>query len=210
MATKFWGPLGWMTLHSISAIYPENPTLEEKAILNSFMESFRESMTCPHCKGHFTRMFNTYRNSHPEWNATRFDFFLFVCRAHNTVNKRLDKPIFPTINDCIERLKLNTQQNSATTYRNAYINYLINNWTKEFTGDGAIFLQSAKTMKKINEEYFTPRDEGFTNLKFDRDASVIDFIPEDSRVYNVGPHLPNAAKFSKVRVGFVGGRLRLK
>jgi FAD-linked sulfhydryl oxidase len=210
MATKFWGPLGWMTLHSISAIYPEEPTLEEKTILNSFMESFRESMTCPHCKGHFTSMFNTYRIRHPEWNTSRFDFFLFVCRAHNTVNKRLDKPIFPTINDCIERLKLNTQQNSATTYRNAYINYLINNWTKEFTGDGAIFLQSAKTMKKINEEYFTPRDEGFTNLKFDRDASVTDFIPEDSRVYNVGPHLPNAARFSKVRVGFVGGRLRLK
>ena len=210
MATKFWGPLGWMTLHSISAIYPENPTLEEKAILNSFMESFRESITCPHCKGHFTSMFNTYRIRHPEWNTSRFDFFLFVCRAHNTVNKRLDKPIFPTINDCIERLKLNTQQNSATTYRNAYINYLINNWTKEFTGDGAIFLQSAKTMKKINEEYFTPRDEGFTNLKFDRDASVTDFIPEDSRVYNVGPHLPNAARFSNVRVGFVGGRLRLK
>jgi hypothetical protein len=210
MATKFWGPLGWMTLHSISAIYPEQPTLEEKSILTKFMESFRESITCPHCKQHFTRMFNTYQGQHPEWNASRFDFFLFVCRAHNTVNKRLDKPIFPTLNDCIERLKLNTQQNSAATYRNAYINYLINNWTKEFTGDGAIFLHNAKTMKKINEEYFTPRDQGFDTLKFDRDAIITDFIPEDSRVYNVGLHLPNAATFSKVRVGFVGGRLRLK
>jgi hypothetical protein len=155
-------------------------------------------------------MFQTYKQLHPEWNASRFDLFLFVCRAHNTVNKRLDKPIFPTLNDCIERLKLNTQQNSAATYRNAYINYLINNWTKEFTGDGAIFLHNAKTMKKINEEYFTPRDQGFDTLKFDRDAIITDFIPEDSRVYNVGLHLPNAATFSKVRVGFVGGRLRLK
>lgn len=210
MATKFWGPLGWMTLHSISAIYPENPTQEEKLILGRFMESFRESITCVHCKGHFGRMFATYKAKHPEWNASRFDFFLFICRAHNTVNKRLDKPIFPTLNDCIERLKLNTQQNSAGVYRNAYINYLISNWAKEFTGDGAIFMQNAKNMKKINEEYFTPRDQGFNDLKFDRDASVVEFIPEDPKVYNVGPNLPNATNFSNIRVGFVGGRLRLK
>ena len=206
MATKFWGPLGWMTLHSISAIYPENPSPEEKAILNKFMECFRESMTCPHCKGHFTSMFNTYRAKHPEWNASRFDFFLFVCRAHNTVNKRLDKPIFSTLSDCIERLKLNTQQNSAAIYRNSYINYVIGNWAKEFTGDGAIFIQNAKTMKKINEEYFTPRDQGFTNLKFDRDASVTEFIPEDPKVYYVGTNLPNAANLSKVKIGLRNGR----
>lgn len=210
MATKFWGPLGWMTLHSISAIYPDQPTQEEKIILGKFMEHFHESITCPHCKNHFGRMFNTYRRTHPEWNASRFDLFLFICRAHNTVNKRLDKPIFPTLNDCIERLKLNTQQNSAATYRTAYINYLISNWAKEFTGDGAIFMHNAKQMKKINEEYFTPRDQGFNDLKFDRDASVVEFIPEDPKVYNVGPNLPNATNFSKIRVGFVGGRLRLK
>jgi len=210
MATKFWGPLGWMTLHSISAIYPENPTAQEKLILSNFMESFRESITCVHCKGHFTSMLNTYKRIHPEWNASRFDFFVFICRAHNTVNKRLDKPIFPTLNDCIERLKLNTQQNSTATYRNAYITYLIGNWSREFTGDGAIFLQNAKTMKKINDEYFTPRDQGFTNLTFDKDASVVEFIPENPRLYHVGPNLPNAVTFSNIRVGFVGGRLKLK
>jgi len=210
MATKFWGPLGWMTLHSISAIYPEKPTQEEKLILNKFMEEFRESMTCAHCKGHFTSMFNTYKRMHPEWNASRFDFFVFVCRAHNTVNKRLDKPIFPTLNDCIERLKLNTQQNSAATYRTAYINYLIGNWAREFTGDGAIFMQSAKNMKRMNEEYFTPRDQGFANLSFDRDASVVEFIPEDPKIYNAGQNLPNATRFLNVRVGFVNGKLKLR
>jgi hypothetical protein len=210
MATKFWGPLGWMTLHSISAIYPENPTQEEKLIITSFIENFRDSITCVHCKGHFASMFQTYKQLHPEWNASRFDLFLFVCRAHNTVNRRLDKPIFPTLNDCIERLKLNTQQNSASTYRTAYINYLIRNWSKEFTGDGAIFLQSARKIKKINEEYFTPRDEGFTNLSFDRDASVLEFIPEDAKRYSVGKNLPNAIHLTNVRVGFVGGRLRFK
>ena len=77
--TKLWGPLGWMTLHSVSAIYPESPSQEEKVLLNSFVEAFKETITCPTCKNHFTRMFHTYKIIHPEWNSSRFDLFLFVC-----------------------------------------------------------------------------------------------------------------------------------
>jgi FAD-linked sulfhydryl oxidase len=166
MATKFWGPLGWMTLHSVSAIYPEKPTNEERIILEKFVELFRESITCPHCKSHFTSMINTYRKIHPEWSSSRYHFFLFVCRAHNTVNKRLDKPIIQTLSDCIETLKTATKVTTPAQYREAYINYLLQNWSKEFTGDGAIALGSAKQLKKINNEYFTPRDKGYDSIYF--------------------------------------------
>jgi len=40
MATKIWGPLGWMTLHSISAIYPEKPSFADMEILKKFMDFF--------------------------------------------------------------------------------------------------------------------------------------------------------------------------
>lgn len=209
MATKFWGPLGWMTLHSISSIYPENPTYEERVLLEKFVELFRESITCPHCKSHFTSMLNTYRKKHPEWSTNRYQFFLFVCRAHNTVNKRLDKPIIPTIQDCITTLKEATKVNSAGVYRNAYINYLLQNWSKEFTGDGAISLGFARQMKKINEEYFTPRDKGFDSIYFFENDSVVEFIAEDPARYDAGKNLPNAAFLPQVKVGFRNGRLRL-
>jgi hypothetical protein len=210
MATKFWGPLGWMTLHSISAIYPENPTPEERMLLEQFIENFRECITCPHCKGHFTGMLNMYKKQHPEWSSSRYHFFLFVCRAHNTVNKRLDKPIIATLTDCIETLKNATKVTSAAQYRQAYLNYLTSNWSKEFTGDGAIALGAVRQLKRINEEYFNPRDKGYENIYFFENGSVTEFIAEDPSRYTVGPNLPNAVTFSNVKIGFRNGKLRLR
>jgi FAD-linked sulfhydryl oxidase len=211
MGTKFWGPLGWMTLHSVSAIYPEKPTLQEKLLLEKFVENFRECITCPHCKSHFTSMLNTYKRSHPEWTSSRFDFFLFVCRAHNTVNRRLDKPILQTLDDCIQSLKNATKVTNSGTYRNAYINYLLRNWSIEQTGEGFMNISITRQLKKINEEYFNPRDTGFENLKFDRDASVLEFIAEDPKRYDVGGNLPNAASgMNRMRVGLVNGRFKIR
>lgn len=210
MATKFWGPLGWMTLHSVSAIYPENPSQEERVLLERFVECFRESITCPHCKSHFTGMLNMYRKKHPEWSSNRYNLFLFVCRAHNTVNKRLDKPIIQTLNGCIETLKNATKVTSPAQYRTAYINYLIQNWTKEFTGDGAIALGYARDLRRINEEYFNPRDKGYDAIYFFENGSVTEFIAEDPTRYDAGQNVPNATVFMNSKIGFKNGKLRLR
>jgi len=215
MSTKFWGPLGWMTLHSISSIYPENPTSEERLILEKFVEMYRETITCIHCKAHFTGMLNKYKQIHPEWSSSRYNFVLFVCRAHNTVNRRLDKPTFPTLQSCIQRLQENTKVTSAAVYRNAYLNYLISNWHREMSSEGYINADLAKKMKKINEEYFIPRDTNFVNLSL-QEGNVLEFIPEDARHYNAGAGLPNMAKIinqqqMRPTVGFrlSGGRLKI-
>ena len=204
-----------MTLHSISSIYPDNPTQEEKTILEKFVEMFRETITCVHCKGHFTSMLNRYRQTNPEWSSSRYDFFLFVCRAHNTVNRRLDKPIFPTIKTCIERLQDNTKVTSASTYRNSYINYLISNWQREMSSEGFINADLAKKMRKINDEYFTPRDTNFIDFSL-KEGNVLQFIPENQSHYNVGGGVPNMAKVinqQQIRpsIGFrlKGGRLKI-
>jgi hypothetical protein len=199
-----------MMLHSVSAIYPENPTSEERSLLEQFIEAFRECITCPHCKGHFTGMLNTYKRIHPEWSSSRYHLFLFICRAHNTVNKRLDKPILQTLSDCIETLKNATKVTTTAQYRSAYISYLISNWSREFTGDGAIALGAARKLKRINEEYFNLRDKGYESIYFFENGSVTEFIAEDSRNYNVGPNLPNASVLPRVKIGFVNGRLKLR
>lgn len=207
--TKLWGPLGWMTLHSISSIYPENPTTLDKTIVTEFMTSFRDCITCQYCRGHFARMFTAYTKTHPEWNASRFDLFVFICRAHNTVNKRLDKPVFPTLNDCIQRLRYNTKHRSAAEFRRSYINYLISDWSKIGGGDGMIAVHHAKRLQKINEEYFNPRDKGFGDISFDKDATVVEFIPED---FSEAPRivgLPNPAQLQNMRLQFSWSNLRL-
>lgn len=215
MATKFWGPLGWMTLHSISSIYPENPTSEERLILEKFVEMFRETITCVHCKRHFTGMLNKYKQVHPEWSSSRYDFFLFVCRAHNTVNRRLDKPIFPTIQSCIERLQENTKVTSATTYRNAYLNYLISNWQREMNAEGFINADIAKKMKKIDEEYFIPRDTNFVGFSL-KEGNILEFIAENPQNFNAGAGIPNIAKIINqqqlkptIGVRLKGGRIKI-
>jgi hypothetical protein len=219
MATKFWGPLGWMTLHSISSIYPENPTRDERILLERFVEMFRECITCVHCKTHFTSMLTKYKQKHPEWSSSRYDFFLFVCRAHNTVNRRLDKPIFPTLEASIDRLKEITKVTSGATYRNAYMTYLINNWSREMSADGFINADIAKRMKKINEEYFNPRDTNFVDFSLGREGDVLEFIQEDTRIYNTGAGIPNIGKvinqsqgnvqLPKIGLRFVNGKLKI-
>jgi len=211
MGTRLWGPLGWMTLHSVAAAYPELPTNEDKLILNKYLEAFRETISCPHCKGHFTSMFRTYRQIHPEWANTRYDFFLFVCRAHNTVNKRLDKPRIQTLQDCITALQGIVKITSATNYRIAYLNYLTNNYRSQQSGDGFIAMNYVREMRKINEEYWNPRDSNFQGLVFVASGDVLEFVPEDSSRYNIGKNLPNASRFinSNISIGFKNGRLRL-
>jgi Erv1 / Alr family len=174
MATKIWGPQGWMTLHSISTIYPEKMEL-----LKKFMNLFEDTITCPDCKNHFSRMFNSYKQTNPSWFASRSQFFLFVARAHNTVNLRIDKPRIPSVAECIDTIRRNTLVTSGSIYRNTYINYLIRNWSHEYTGESFILAQSARELAKINNEYWNARD-----------TASYDFVVPESDIMTPIVHVP--------------------
>lgn len=204
--TQFWGPIGWMTLHSISAIYSDNPTPVEKKILIEFMSLFKDTITCYHCQSHFAGMFEMYTKQHPDWADSREKFFLFVCRAHNTVNKRLDKPIILTVKDCIYTLHNNTKVVSDKTYRNNYIQYLLQNWSKEFSGEGMMKVSLVRKMKLINDQFWNLRDLDTTFTL--PESSVIEFISDNPKLYHVGPSMPNIAKIKNIRIGFLNGKFR--
>jgi len=203
--TSSWGPLGWMTLHSLSVIYPDNPTSEEKALISKFLSVFSTTLTCRYCKDHFSRMLDTYRITHPEYLNSKRDLFLFVVRAHNTTNKRLDKPVFATVADCIKRLQENTVHTSGREFREKYINYLIRNWAYDMSGDGMIMKMASYELKKINTEYLNLREQSF-DIEIAED-DILQGIAESSYIrsstgvsmnmLNVGP------------VGFKGGKLKL-
>ena len=199
--SKFWGPLGWMTLHSISLIYPESPTPTERYIANRFLDLFAETISCNDCKVHFKSMFTLYKLSNPEFLNSRQDFALFIFRAHNTVNRRLDKPIHTSVADCIRALKNATVHTSLAQFRQAYLNYLMGNWGRETTGDGAIAQRAVRELIKINNEYWSPRDIPIPDLK---EGNVLAFI---ERINNT--RITPSGTISSTAVGFKGGRLRL-
>lgn len=204
--TKLWGPLGWMSLHSISAIYPEHPSPEDKMIASRFLELFENTITCRFCQDHFHRMKMAYVKQHPEFLNSRRDFFLFVARAHNTVNKRLDKPRPQTVKECIETIQLNTRDRSTTDFRTAYLNYLMGDWNSQFDGMSFMRRNEVSEMMKINEHYWNPRDKGVVDLVIE-EADVLTPIEEAThRMIGNQVVLTNAKPAGG---GFQGGRLRL-
>jgi hypothetical protein len=198
--SKLWGPLGWMTLHSVSLIYPETPTSAEKAIAARFLELFENTISCIYCKVHFIQMKSIYKSVNPDYLDSRQKFALFIFRAHNTVNKRLDKPLQRTVNDCLSALRQTTAQTSLGQFRTAYLSYLMRNWGRDMSGEGLMLKQNVKEMVKINNEYWSPRDIPIPYLEED---DVLLFIERtDLRIAPSGV-------VSNISVGFKGGKLRL-
>uniref|UniRef100_A0A6C0F394 thiol oxidase n=1 Tax=viral metagenome TaxID=1070528 RepID=A0A6C0F394_9ZZZZ len=198
--TKLWGPLGWMTLHSVSLIYPEQPSLAERQIATRFLDLFAETISCNQCKLHFKTMRAMYIMSNPDYLNSRQNFAVFVFRAHNSVNKRLDKPRPATVAECLQTLRNASSQNSLAYFRNAYLSYLTRNWNREFTGDAVIIRASVKEMIRINNEYWSPRENGIPHLI---EADVVTPIEKNDMRVNASGRVISTV------VGFKGGKLKL-
>jgi len=196
--TSIWGPLGWITLHSISANYPDNPTQEDKLILKKYMGLFADTITCPSCKSHFGTMYQTYISRNPNWADSRANLFTFICRAHNTVNRRLDKPIIQSIRDSIDTLLEITKLTSTTEYRKKYLAYLQRNWSNP-DAEGFMMSHAVREMVKINNEYWNPRETNF-NISIPEADVLQSIIPIRGPNGAILPGLKSDG--SSVRIGF--------
>ena len=159
--TSIWGPLGWMTLHSVATCYPVTPSQAEKELMYSWLDMFRDTITCPHCRDHFTSMLQTYRSSFPTMLNSRQDFSLFTFRAHNAVNRRLKKPLHLTLEDCMTTLQTNVKTRTAADYRVSYLNHITKYWRSWQDISGMVALKKINEMRKIEVTYVQPRDTNF-------------------------------------------------
>jgi len=175
--TSYWGPLGWMTLHSASLLYPISPQPAEKLLMSQFIDMFGDTISCYHCKTHFNSMKAKYIAWNPEYLSSRKEFMLFVFRCHNAVNKRLDKPILQSVPDCITALKNADSYSSLSSLRNAYFTYLSNNWGKEHTSDGFAIRKKVHELIKINNEYFNLRNVDWTYTFNESVLPINDTLP---------------------------------
>ena len=208
--TSLWGPLGWMTLHSVSLLYPVNPSQADKQIVKRFVDLLRDTITCPHCQNHFKIIYANYVQAHPEWADSKFDLFLFIARAHNTVNNRLSKPKPNSVQACLDAYKSATQNTSGRGFRTAYINYLLRNYGREMSGEGYMRAAEVRGMQKINEEYWNSKtDESISS--FQMDANVLELINESSgtRQFMNSRGTLSEVSTKELNIGFRGGRFRL-
>ena len=208
--TSIWGPLGWMTLHSVSLLYPENPSEADKQIVKRFVDLLRDTITCPHCQSHFKIIYGNYVNSHPEWRNSKFDLFLFIARAHNTVNNRLSKPKPASVQECLDAYRSATKNTSGKGFRQAYINYLLRNYGREMSGEGYMHAAEVREMKKIIEEYWNNKTDESTS-SFQMDANVLELINESTGRMNVMSSRGTLTEIStkQFNIGLRGGRFRL-
>jgi hypothetical protein len=199
---NIWGPMGWLTLHSVAAAYPDNPSPVLRTVTLKFLDNFAKTITCQYCRDHFTRMLTVYQNRHPEFLDSRRDFFLFTVRAHNTVNRRLDKPVLQTVADCMQTLRNATANVSPSQFRLNYFSYVARNWIHEMGGDGRINFNIVNEMKTTNNNMFSQKNDEFT-IEME-EGDVLEHVEEYGTTYSSSL---SRLVMAPTQVGFKAGRL---
>lgn len=153
--TKYWGPLGWTTLHTVSALFPDNPTQAEIDLVKKWIHSFADCITCPTCQGHFKTMLGLYQSRHPDMLSSRRNFSLFVIRAHNTVNRRLGKRIYTY--DVLWDTLAQWENGKAKSKRYEYLTYLRRDWGSQTTLAGITALTRVRDLFAVEQDYWSHR-----------------------------------------------------
>lgn len=82
------GRNSWSLLHSIAAAYPERPSSDQQFEMRSFLNAFSKFYPCEVCADDFQ---DVIRVIPPRVNS-RLSLSMWMCDAHNEVNRRLGKP----------------------------------------------------------------------------------------------------------------------
>jgi hypothetical protein len=204
--TAVWGPLGWMTLHSVATSYSEAPAESEKQLMRSWLDLFRDTITCPSCRDHFTSLLANYRGQFPNMLNSRNDFTIFSFRAHNDVNRRLHKPIYGSVTDCMATLLKNVENRTAQQYRMTYLDHISRHFRTLRDAAGIAGLRKIQEMYKVEREYIAPRDTKFQVTIFETNtvlaSAVLNRDPSENIPRNTIPNSAQIGRFSLTGGGF--------
>lgn len=143
MDTTFWGPDGWMLLHTITYFLPEKLNSKEQQLVKSFYENISKILPCKYC-----RISNQkYMKSLPiaKYYHSRDKLNLWIYLLHNKVNNKLrrqgyciyDNPKFEDINSRYHNLKLQYVNETSKSIRllicNKFIGSIIFNFPNYLT-----------------------------------------------------------------------------
>ncbi|KAM1345464.1 hypothetical protein ACFX15_034203 [Malus domestica] len=81
----------WTFLHTLAAQYPDKPTRQQKKDVKELMSILSRMYPCKECADHFQEILR----SNPVQAGSHAEFSQWLCHVHNTVNRSINKPIFP-------------------------------------------------------------------------------------------------------------------
>ena len=84
------GRAGWTLLHTIAANFPDAPTKSQQANVDTFLRALGHLYPCPDCAAHF----RNHYEYHPIASSSRTALSMWLCSAHNEVNRRNGKEDF--------------------------------------------------------------------------------------------------------------------
>jgi len=113
---NYWGPGLWMTLHTMTFDYPENPTEEEKNNYRDFFHSLKYVLPCGVCRQHYAKAIEQTYPIDPALK-NRDTLTRWLVDFHNTVNKRLNKPIvsYESVKEKYDALSSKCSANTCST-----------------------------------------------------------------------------------------------
>lgn len=87
MKTTFWGPPGWVFLHSMAHNYPEKPSTFDKVNTKLFYSQCEHMLPCKYCRSSY----NQYIKELPIDNflESRETLAYWLYLIHNKVNEKL-------------------------------------------------------------------------------------------------------------------------
>mmetsp|Transcript_29308 Transcript_29308/g.53636 ORF Transcript_29308/g.53636 Transcript_29308/m.53636 type:complete len:188 (+) Transcript_29308:185-748(+) len=88
--TRTLGTSSWNLLHSMTAWYPNKPTVDDSKKMTQFMEAMAYFYPCTYCAEDFQQ---NIQQSPPK-TESRDELCLWLCDQHNRVNEKLGKPLF--------------------------------------------------------------------------------------------------------------------
>lgn len=117
MNPKFWGPHGWIFLHSVTMNYPKNPTNIDKQVYANFFKSLQKVLPCEKCCVHYSQNIQEYPIE-PALES-RDSLVRWLIKIHNEVNEDLGKPLY-TYEQVIEEYKykiMNLDRDETIVYK---------------------------------------------------------------------------------------------
>lgn len=90
MSKSVWGPPTWQLLHCMVIKAKDIMTLTQMNELKTIIERIVTNLPCPVCSGHAVAYFKKHQFQKIN-TLIRLRYFMF--EFHNSVNKRLDKPL---------------------------------------------------------------------------------------------------------------------
>ena len=171
--------------------------------MTTWLDMFRDTITCSTCKGHFTTLLTNYQTQFPNFMGSRHEFVIFTFRAHNAVNRRVKKPIYASVEACVEILRAAVRSRSARDYRTAYLNHIMRYWKTFQDIAGIVAVKKINEMRKVELEYVSSRDTNFTT---DIRSDIV-VLPQDRLEREPGQEAPSRLIFSGQRTGAAGFRI---